>query len=91
MVLTVDPALGVAAREQVEQLLDRAEAADGYLALNEAAVLALRHDASDTVHLTALAGDRALGLRPAGARPAHQHRFPWSSIRPPGGRASDSG
>ena len=61
MALTIDPALSEAAREQVEQLLARAEAADGYLALNEAAVLALRQDASDTVHLTALAGDRALG------------------------------
>jgi mycothiol synthase len=59
--LTVDPALSGASREQVEQLLVRAEAADGYRALNEAAELALRQGTPAALHLTALDGDRVVG------------------------------
>lgn len=59
--LSVDPVLSGATREQVEQLLARAEAADGFRALNEAAMLALRPDLSPAIHLTALADDRVAG------------------------------
>ena len=85
--LTIDPALSAAAREQVERLLDRAEAADGYLALNEAAVLALRQDASDTVHLTALTGDRVIGYAQLVPGPRTSTGFlVVDSVRPAAGR-----
>ena len=61
VVLTVDTALTAAAREQIEALLARAEATDGYRALNEAAELALRPDSTTSSHLTVLADDRVIG------------------------------
>ena len=90
--LTVDTALEQAAREQVEQLLARAEAADGYLALNEAAVLALRHGRvrHGAPHGPGRRPRRR--LRPAGARPADQHRIPGRrSARPAAGRRPPAG
>jgi mycothiol synthase len=59
--LTIEPALTGKTRDQVEELLDRAEAEDGFSALNEAAALALRQDPSPAVHLTARADDRVVG------------------------------
>jgi mycothiol synthase len=59
--LTVDSALTGVAREPVEELLARAEAADGYRALNEAADLALRQGAAESTHLTVLSEDRVVG------------------------------
>jgi len=68
-VLTVDPTLTGAAREQVDRLLARAEATDGYRALNEAAELALRQGSSAAVHLTAMADDRVIGYAQLAAGP----------------------
>ncbi len=59
--LTAYPALTGEARDQVEQLLVRTEAADGFSALNEAALLALRQDSSPAIHLMALSDDRVVG------------------------------
>ncbi|HZA73601.1 MAG TPA: mycothiol synthase [Propionibacteriaceae bacterium] len=60
-VLTVDSGLSADHRDQVEQVLARAEAADGFSALNEAAVLALRQTSAPTLHITALTGERVIG------------------------------
>ena len=59
--LSVGPALTGVVREQVEMLLARAEAADGYRALNEAAELGLRQDSPGSTHLTVLADDHVVG------------------------------
>jgi mycothiol synthase len=59
--LAIEPALTGKTRDQVEELLGRAEAEDGFSALNEAAVIALRQDPSPVVHLTARADDRVVG------------------------------
>lgn len=59
--LSVDSALTGVVREQVEELLARAEAADGYRALNEAAELGLRQDSPGSTHLTVLADDHVVG------------------------------
>jgi len=61
VVPTVDAALTRAAREAVEDLLARAEAVDGYQALNEAAELALRQGSSASTHITVLTGDEVAG------------------------------
>ena len=59
--LSVDPALTGVVREQVEELLARAEAADGYRALNEAAELGLRQGSPGSTHLTVRAEDQVVG------------------------------
>jgi mycothiol synthase len=59
--LTLDSALTGPVREQIEQLLARAEATDGYPALNEATALALRQGSPDALHLTARLGDPVVG------------------------------
>jgi mycothiol synthase len=73
--LTVDPILPGAARKQIEELLARAEAVDGYRALNEAAEFALRQDSSDATHLTVLADDRVVGYAQLVPGPAHSTGF----------------
>jgi mycothiol synthase len=83
--LTIDSALTGATREQVEQLLARAQAADGYRALNEAAELALRQDSSAAVHLTALADDRVVGY--AQLAPGPQGSTGFVVVDPPARRS----
>lgn len=73
--VTVDPAFPAGQREQVAALVALAEAADGFSALNEAAVLALRNDAPGIVHLTARAEDRVLGYAQAIAGPRSRPGF----------------
>ncbi|HZA04821.1 MAG TPA: mycothiol synthase [Propionibacteriaceae bacterium] len=86
--LTIDSALAGATREQVEQLLARAQAADGYRALNEAAELALRQDSSAVVHLTALADDRVVGYAQLAPGPEGSTGF---VVVDPGARRSGVG
>jgi mycothiol synthase len=73
--LTVDSALTGVARTTVEELLARAEAADGYRALNEAAQLALRQGSPDSRHLTVLAEDRVVGYAQLLAGPQESTGF----------------
>jgi mycothiol synthase len=68
--LVLDHGLSAARRAEVEQLLERAAAADGFRALNEAADLELRDDGTAAAQLTAADGDRLVGyaqLDPGGA------------------------
>lgn len=73
--LTVDTTLDAAARAQIQQLVARAEAADGYLALNEAAVLALGQDGAEATHLAALVGEQVVGYAQLGPGPRNTTGF----------------
>ena len=59
--LTVDAELTGSRREQVERLVAAAHTTDGFAALNEAAMLQLRHRDSGVLHLCAVESDRLVG------------------------------
>ena len=66
-VITLDPDLTAARRPEVERLLERAAAADGFRALNEAAELELSDVDSTAIQLTAAEGGQVVGYAQLGS------------------------